>query len=86
MAMSFLKKIKLEITIVLVVILAIIAFFVYAKVVSVQTASQIKEQTQISNQIAEELSGINSKLHMNNCLVAANGIQERIDECVNEAN
>ncbi|MFC1600088.1 hypothetical protein ACFL3T_03615 [Patescibacteria group bacterium] len=83
MKIGFFKKLKLEITVVLILILAIVAFFIYAKVVNVMTAAEIKAQTEISEQISESLSGINSKLHMNNCLIAANGDQTKIDGCVN---
>lgn len=82
MKCGFFKKLKMEITVVIVLIFAIVAFFVYAKVVAVQTAGEVKAQTAISHEISETLSGINSKLHMNNCLIAANGDQAKIDTCV----
>ena len=82
MKLGFFKKLKLEITIVLIVILLIVAFFIYAKVVNVMSAADLKAQTISSQEISETLSGINSKLHMNNCLIAANGDQTKIDVCV----
>lgn len=82
MKMGFFKKLKIEITIVLIVILALVGFFVYAKVVAVQSAGDLKAQAISTQEIAETLDGINLKLHMNNCLIAANGDQLKIDACV----
>lgn len=82
--MKFLRKIKMEIMIFFLIIIAIIGFFIYAKVVQVLSYQNDDEQLNVSTQIVEELAGIRSELALENCLNLAGVDVAKKAECIGE--
>ncbi len=72
--MNIFKKIKYEITLFFLVILAIIAFFIYGRVLEVQ---QLQVQTEVNNKVIESLEGIEKELAKGNCIALASSDEER---------
>lgn len=78
--MNVFRKIKLEITIVLLVILGIAAFFIYGKVLEVQQLRQQEEKTRAN---IEALLDIKGELERMNCMLANENDPDRKAKCAN---
>lgn len=83
-----LRKLKFELSLLVLVILGIAGFFIYGKVREVQSIDFIEASTEasikmsISNQeMVEVLKGIKEELRMSNCLTKAQGDELKIAEC-----
>ncbi len=82
------RKLKFELTLLVLVILAIAGFFIYGKIREVQSIDFIEasteaniESTANSKEILKVLEGIEGELRMGNCLTKAQGDEEKMAEC-----
>lgn len=68
------RKLKIEITVFLLVIVGIIGFFVYGRVREVQSINLVEAQLEV-------LKGIEHQLEISNCIKKANGDEYIITLC-----
>jgi len=86
--MKFLRKIKYEIIFVILVILAIIGFFIYGKVLEVYSFTDVKSASKATVETSSEigeikttLDNIEKQLSIQNCIMVAED-QEAKNACL----
>lgn len=86
--MKFLFKLKVEIFLVVVLILGIVGFFIYGKVMEILTIEDQKAAAAAQVETAESLKNLNETLEriqfeltLSNCLAQANGNESEMLGC-----
>lgn len=72
------RKLKIQITIIMLIILAIIGFFVVGKILEVKSLSQ---ESEVNTAVIENLQDIKNQLIIQNCISVAQ-TQEEKESCI----